>query len=448
MIDTTDSKYEGPKLATDWIRDLESSDSRLHKESVIEKALMSSKLGSANAQCFLFNCYLAYNPFFVYNVKQVPETTGLVDRPNHWPKFWALCEGLRTRTLTGYAARDAIAEVSQQFDSDEWNSVCRRVLIKDFRCGISVKTLNKILANTDWAIPVFSCQLATDSSDQSSKMTGIKRLEYKLDGVRALAVVNGYSVTLMSRNGKVYDNFPHIEQAILDCCFSNGVSSKRFVLDGEIIGDSFQNLMKQARRKGDAKTTDMVYHIFDIIPLEDFSRGFCNAQQHKRLSMLNDRREQIGTSNHLKIVDGIEVNLDTEEGHAELRDYASKAIELGYEGIMIKDLNAPYSCKRTTNWLKWKPTLSVDLKVIDIEEGTGRNVGRTGALICEGTDHGKHIRVNVGSGLTDEQRDDYWKNRNLVIGSTAEILCDVITQNQNGTYSLRFPRFLRFRDDK
>jgi hypothetical protein len=58
-------------VVADWVRDLESSDSRLHKERVIEKALMASKLGSAGAQGFLFNCYLAYNPFYVYNVKQV-----------------------------------------------------------------------------------------------------------------------------------------------------------------------------------------------------------------------------------------------------------------------------------------------------------------------------------------------------------------------------------------
>ena len=45
MIDMQDVKFEGLKLAADWIRDLESSDSRLHKEKVIEKALMASKLG-------------------------------------------------------------------------------------------------------------------------------------------------------------------------------------------------------------------------------------------------------------------------------------------------------------------------------------------------------------------------------------------------------------------
>ena len=158
MINYEDERFDGV-VSAGWIRDLESSDSRIHKEKVIEKALMAAKLGSADAQAFLFNCYQAYNPFYTFHVRQVDEVVGHQDRPNAWPKFWALLESLRTRSVTGNNAREAIADVSELFDDAEWNQVCRRVIIKDLRCGISEKTLNKVLKNTEWKIDRKSTRL-------------------------------------------------------------------------------------------------------------------------------------------------------------------------------------------------------------------------------------------------------------------------------------------------
>ena len=84
----------------------------------------------------------------------------------------------------------------------------------------------------------------------------------------------------------------------------------------------------------------------------------------------------------------------------------------------------------------------------DVEEGTGRNVGKLGAFVCEGLDDGRNIKVNVGSGFTDSDRDSFWNDRSTLIGNIVEVRADAITQNQDGTYSLRFPRFLRFRGFK
>jgi DNA ligase-1 len=436
-------------VAAGWIRDLESSDSRIHKEKTIEKALMAAKLGSADAQCFLFNCYQAYNPFYTFNIRQVPETGGLTGRPNPWTKFWGLLEGLRTRSITGTSARDAVEQMSQQFDSDEWNNLARRVLIKDLRCGISEKTLNKVLGKTEYKIPVFTCQLAQDSTDKPKKMTGVKRLEVKLDGVRVLAVVSGNSCTLYSRNGKQFENFPQIADAILDARkyfqYGRGTGG-HFVLDGEIVGESFQKLMKQAHRKSDVETEDMVYHIFDVLPLDALQEGHCNLQQYKRIDWIEQARDHLLETNCLRIMNGLDVDLDTAEGHDIMQRFAEDAVAEGFEGIMIKDLGAPYECKRSSFWMKWKPTISVDLNIVGFEEGTGRNQGRLGAIICEGEDNDRRIRVNVGTGFSDTVRDEYWTSRDQLLGHLVEVQADAVTQNQDGTYSLRFPRFLRFRD--
>ena len=449
MIDYNDKRFEGT-VSAGWIRDLESSDSRIHKEKTIEKALMAAKLGSADAQAFLFNAYQAYNPFYTFHVRQVPEVLGNKNKPNPWPRFWALLESLRTRSVTGDAARQAIEDCAAQFDDEEWNTVCRRVIIKDLRCGISEKTLNKVLAKTDWKIPVFTCQLAQDSTDQPKKLVGVKRLEPKLDGVRVLAVVQGMNVSLFSRNGKEFANFPQIAKDIMlhRSAFQRNLGSGgRFVLDGEVTGESFQKLMKQAHRKSDAKTDGMVYNIFDIIPLEDFQRGHWNAQQYKRFQILDQAwGHLLANSCSLKIVQGLDVDLDNAEGHDIMERYAHDCVAEGYEGIMIKSMDAPYVCKRSDYWMKWKPTISVDLEIVGFEEGTGRNLNRLGAIICEGEDNGRRIRVNVGSGLSDSDRDEYWNARDDLLGHLVEVQADAVTQNQDGTYSLRFPRFLRFRD--
>jgi DNA ligase-1 len=450
-------------MSASWIAKLNESDSRLHKEDVIRQALEAATLGSSNAHRFLTLLKVCYNPYVTFGVKQVPNREfddGMeVESENPWDEFDELLHELGQRGLTGNAARDAIEELSLRFDSVEWNTFLAPVLRRDMRAGISDKTINKICKKTDYEIPIFGCQLATNSENRP-EMKGIKRLEPKLDGVRVLMTVipaDSGEVTVMSlsRNGKLFENFTHIEEQVRDNWLKMVRKTKiakqlsnGFVLDGEVIGNTFQELMRQARRKENVQATDSVFNIFDIIPLHDFRRGHWNAQLSKRIDALESMRSVIENMPNVELLPHLMVDLDYAEGRDQLMRYAKDQVNAGFEGIMIKDVDAPYECKRNTFWMKWKPTITVDLTVIALEEGTGRNAGRLGALVCEGVDDGKEIRVNVGSGFSDGDRDDYWANSNSVVGRTAEILCDIITQNQDGTYSLRFPRFVRFRDDK
>lgn len=445
-------------MSANWIHRLNESDSRLHKESVIKSALTAATLGSSNADRFLKLARDCYNPFITFGVKQVPVTEGLVDRENPWEEFSTLLDQLAQRDLTGHAARDCIEEISKRFDSVEWNIFCRPVICKDLRAGISEKTINKIVKKTVYEIPVFGCQLATNCEGRP-EMRGLKRLEPKLDGVRVLMYVTGVSstglceVTCYSRNGKLFENFTHIEDQIkknikeitntASRLFANG-----FVLDGEVIGNTFQELMRQARRKENVQAADSVFNIFDIIPLNDFVRGGWDKPLSGRIEVLERLRPVLDKMPNVELLPHIMVDLDTDKGKAEFKKYANDTVAQGFEGVMIKDVNAPYECDRNTYWMKYKPVYDFDLTVIGVEEGTGKNAGKMGALICEGVDDGKHIVVNVGSGYTDEEREQYWADQNLVIGQTAVVLADAITQNQNGSYSLRFPRFKTFRNDK
>ena len=443
-----------------WIHKLNESDSRLHKEDVLRQALEMAELGNESCDRFLTMVMTAYNPYGNFFLRQVPETEGLTDRENPWGEFMDLLYDLQNRIVTGNNARDRVQAMSQRFDSDEWNNFCRNVIRKDMRCGISEKTFNKVCKNR-YEIPVFGCQLATNCEGRP-EMKGLKRLEPKLDGVRVLMRVyrNNYDevvTTCYSRNGKIFENFNLIEQQISDNfeklrrTVGNRLLDDGFWLDGEVTGQSFQELMRQARRKENVDARDSVFNIFDIIPTVNWEHGHWNAQLHKRIDVLEKMRPVIDTMSNVELLSHIMVDLDSGEGRDVLHRYANDMVNAGFEGIMIKDINSPYECKRNTFWMKWKPTHTYDLKVIGLEEGTGRNKGRLGALVCDGYDDGKRITVNVGSGFSDSDRDNLWADHvemDCVVGKVAEVLCDAITQNQDGTYSLRFPRFVRFRDDK
>ena len=150
---------------------------------------------------------------------------------------------------------------------------------------------------------------------------------------------------------------------------------------------------------------------------------------------------------NINVVEYVKMNLSDENGQKQFADYNKLCIDKGFEGIMVKPVNGIYECKRSTLWLKVKPFIEVSLTVKATEEGTGRNVGKLGALIVEGKDSGKFIKTNVGSGLSDTDRETFWKAKDKLIGQVVEVRADAITQNQNAKdeWSLRFPRFLRFR---
>ena len=417
------------------IRSLEDHPSRLNKEAIIE---------AEKDNVELFEGFkLALSPFITFGVKKVPSHSGPDGQGLPWEAFQELCHLLYTRQLTGDDARNAIELALSASTKSQWNDWYRRILIKDLRCGVSEKTVNKVKKD---AVPVFECMLAHDGANHEKKIIGKKLLEPKLDGVRVLTIVDMQSrtVTQYSRNGKVLENFGHITKALED---NIDLIGRSMVLDGEMVSSSFQALMKQVHRKDNVQSEDAVLMLFDIIPLVEFQKGKSILGQKRRSNLLRGMSNIFDKIGGIDIISQTEVDLDSYVGELQFKEFNKTAIENGYEGIMIKDVDAVYECKRSVSWLKQKPFIEVSLSVVAVEEGTGKNEGRLGAIICEGTDDGKAIHVNVGSGFTDDQRNEFWISKEDMLGQIVEVRADAATRNQDSedVYSLRFPRFLRFR---
>ena len=422
------------------ITSLENHPSRLNKEAII---LVQAE--SSNDE-FFEGARLALDPMITFGLKQIPEKTDADGKGLPWESFSLIITGFVSRTVTGNTARDMVADMMKSATKAEWNGWYRRILIKDLRCGVSEKTINKVVEKkyASYAIPVFGCQLAHDSANHETKVAGKKLIEVKLDGVRVITIVYPDGrVDQFSRNGKELVNFPHLKEQLASVASQ---FSEPMVFDGEVMSTSFQDLMKQVHRKSDVDAKDAILYLFDCLPLSNFEQGQWKAKQSARSRQLKEWYD--GNNEALpnfRVLEQELVDLDTNSGQKRFKEINQQAIAGGYEGIMIKDVDAPYECKRSHAWLKLKPFIEVSLNVVAVEEGTGKNIGKLGALVCEGIDDHKKIVVNVGSGFTDEHRDDYWINKNKLLGMVAEVRADAVTQNQDGSYSLRFPRFKGFR---
>ena len=432
-----------------------------------KRALIKQAFEQGNREFFI-GARLAYDKLVSFGVKKAP-TIQIEDGDTDegtltFEDFIALSNRLKKRELTGHAARDAILAAAER-SGPLWNKFYRRVLLKDLMVRVSDSIINKVLKEDigtpealQYIIPVFECQLAEDSKKHPKKMSGRKLIDIKLDGMRMLCLLDkdANEVRMFTRNGIETDKFPHIRDALVGMLAE---IKESIVLDGEMLSDTFQGLMKQIQRK-DAATEDMKLGLFDCVPLVDFKKGKCTIAQDKRHERLCEFTTsgllQKHTGDKVYVIPKLDVDLDTDEGMKAMRDFFAEACAAGFEGIMIKDPKAGYEGRKYSAWLKWKPTISVTLKVTALEQGKPDSefCDTLGALVCEGVDDvseegtGKfysQIKIvsRCGSGYSVEQRREWWADPSKIVGFMVEVEADAVSLNQNSTdvYSLRFPRY-------
>lgn len=348
----------------------------------------------------------AYNPFWNYYIRDLQESEiGKSDHHVLSSETFKLLRALRERKFTGNDARARlIAHMRTLNESSQ--EILFYILRRDVRAGINVKLINEAYPGT---VPEHKVMLAQKVNWARASFPLYSSV--KLDGVRALYNEGSFYF----RSGK-----PIYGLEWLGSRLSKLGSS---TLDGELLipGISFQESSGIIR--SDSVVPDTVrFCVFDM-PDEggsfDHRLGKIRAIPH----------------NNVKAVPHIRVR-----SRAEALAHYGHCRSKGFEGTVLKPIDYRYVGKRSNDWMKLKAIESLDLKVIDYFEGTGKYVGMLGGFIVDF----EGMPVRVGSGFSDQDRGAYWDTRNHWIGQTMEILY----QEKTPTGSLRHPRFVQWRTDK
>lgn len=345
--------------------------------------------------------------------------------------FMEVLNLLQTRSITG---NDAIQHVEWFFSccseaQIKWYS---RVMRKDLQCGFSESTANK----AGYDIPKFEVMLAKDGKKcKKLKEIVVKGVfvSPKLDGYRCIAVCDGEDVIMYSRNGTVYENFPGVREELLALTKANG----SFVLDGEIMSDTFNDMQRNAFSSDNRKQVgDVKFHVFGMIDYgewesEDFVQS-THVREVVRNTFFNAHVDADSCIRHVSqhLVDDVDEILRLE------REYMAK----GYEGAMVLPGDLPYfKGKKSNKLMKFKTMLSMECEIKGMTEGINKYTGMLGALnLIQEND----VTCDCGSGFDDKQRKEFWDNPKNIIGRLVEIKYQELTPDG----VMRFPIFMRFRD--
>lgn len=240
------------------------------------------------------------------------------------------------------------------------------------------------------------------------KWGGEAYIQYKLNGERCRALCLGNKVELYSSEANLIPFLPHINDALRKLSFI-GIE-----LDGELYthGFSLQYIHSVVSRKVNQHEISEVieYHIFDVVS------SVPQIDRFKELHEIALRIQQEGLGEILRVV---LPSLVTDMNG--VNSYLEQAIDEGYEGIILRNPQAVYERKRSTNIMKFKPHQEDVYEIIGTQEeisihGTPKNA--LGAFVCRGDDG---ETFNVGSGPSRAEREAYWRIRESLVGQYLKV---------------------------
>lgn len=438
-MDICDSKYLGIDGLYEVCKQLQETSARTGKEKIIAEYRGYDDFKSL--LLFLFDNSVTTG----LDIKKVNKQTNSCDYYEFINSFTQLLDYVKEHNTGRDYDINTIQHTACLFsDNEQILDFIYEVVTKSLRLGIDSKTINKIFGYE--FIPTFDVQLGTPIEDV--KLNGDEEIfiSQKLNGTRCIY----WKGDLWTRSGKKYTGCQHIINDIKRLCKEDFcIDPNEVVFDGELVlkscglsdSEAFQKGTGIANSKNETKE-ELEYVIFDTMSSLDFENKTSSRKYGSRRAFLETLPEtfnRLGLTN-IRIVPFFYRGYN----HEKIWEYLDYAEANDMEGVIV-NLDDYYQFKRTKSLLKCKKFFDIDLRCIRIEQGEkGKYKNTLGAIVCRYKDG----EVKVGSGFTEEQRNDYFNNPGKIINEIVTVKYKEATKNKDGSESLQFPVFVCVRQDK
>ena len=393
---------------------------------------------------FYYYMYFLLNPHYNYYVSDKVLAKAMKNKPitdyGNTNEFTTWCQRLNSLPSMNNDILNALAHWLNDIKDVDEQQLMFALFTRTLRPGVGATTFNKVKKN--W-IPVWEVQQAYVYDNVDVPEDEEFWLTQKLNGVRATY----YRGNFYSRNGSEYKGLQHITKEL------DTIANLHFgyVIDGELtlkregeykdINDNKAFRIATGIINSDAESKlEIQYTIFDIVPLADFESDSPTECYCERREVMNYVSIWLLNSESVSVLPVLYHGND----QSKIDPLLSKMVDEDKEGLMM-NRNVPYYKKRHNGLLKIKRFYTMDLPIIGLEHGTGRNKDTLGALVVDFDGN----PVRVGSGLSDAQRKEFWELGESLIGTLCEVKYkEVSTNKSTNAKSLQFPTFVQLRKDK
>jgi DNA ligase-1 len=351
------------------------------------------------------------------------------------------------RVYTGNESYDLIIHTHKKLD-DEEKDTFECILDRDLKCGVSVKTINKVWPDFIYDHPYMRASSFNKKNVGKIQFPAISQT--KEDGGYQDIMMYDGNIEVRSRYGTLQNN--HLNSNMINVLRSE--INQNVVLMGEVLvfkDDTRTELMPRQEGNGYLNRSEidpdrLLHVLWDIVPYDDFKAGKCTIPYSDRFETLKRVTSRLTQkTDQIKLIDSKVVN-SIEEVITHFKENA----ENGLEGTVIKNTDMQWKDGTSRDQVKVKIVFDCEVKIIGSNQGkeNGKYVEKLGSWTVQS--HDGLFEFNVGTGFSDDERYDFWNRRLEFQKKIVTIKGNDITTSElkPDKYAVYLPRYDKIRDDK